>query len=100
VEAECPGGLFIDFLFLKTSSEMRLQVPNSRRKYHILTRHFLPKNERMDEMRNFPEVSAYSFPYKYNETTSTIDYESSKVRILLVLIQYIEVATNARNCSV
>ena len=52
--------------FLKTSSEMRL-VSNSRHKHHILTRYFLPKNERVDKMRCFIQMNL-PIPFRTNTT--------------------------------
>jgi hypothetical protein len=64
--------------FLKASSEMRL-VPNSRHKHHILTRHFLPKNERMGKMRYFFQMNLPT-PFRTNTTTGPPQLSTKNLR--------------------
>jgi hypothetical protein len=61
-----------------SSLEMSL-VPNSRHKHHILTRHFLPKNERMDEMRYFFQMNL-PIPFRTNTTTRPPQLSTKNLR--------------------
>jgi hypothetical protein len=53
--------------------------PNSRHKHHIFTRHFLPKNERMDKMRYFIQINL-PIPFRTNTTTRPPQLSTKNLR--------------------